>query len=71
MSEMKFTSANGRPSKAARRYVYNVLVAMLAHELTDHEGWMFGGIDNDCDRRRLKNAILAVKVEMAKKAAKP
>jgi hypothetical protein len=70
--QMKFTSANGRgmPRKQARRYVYNVLTMMLDYELTDREGWMFGGIDNECDRRRLKTAIRAVIREMTKKAKK-
>ena len=67
----KFTGANGRkPSTEARRYVYAILVPMLQHELCDEAQWMFGGIDCEFDRRRLRIAIKKVIVEMERKAAR-
>lgn len=68
---LKFKGADGRkPSTEARRYVYALLVPMLEHELRDEarHGWMFGGIDEEPDKRRLRKAIKAVMVEMRKKA---
>lgn len=68
-AEPKFTGANGRkPSTGARRYVYAILVPMLEHELSDMDGWMFGGIENEFDCRRLTKAIKAVAKEMRRKA---
>lgn len=67
---MKFTNSNGRkPQTEARKYVYNVLSQMLECELSpdENEGWMFGGIEDDFDRRRLKKAIKAVISELKRK----
>jgi hypothetical protein len=64
----RFTGQSGlRPQTEARRYVYLVLASMLARELEDDEGWMFGGIEDESDRRRLGKAIRAVRVEMKRK----
>ena len=74
IADLKFTSTNGngRPSAQARRYVYGVLVAMLHSQLHHHpenvEGWMFGGIENDADRRRVKRAIERLQKEFSRKA---
>jgi len=57
-----------KPSTQARVYVYNVLVAMIDSELTESEGWMFGGIEADADRRRLKRALHKVRAELLRKA---
>jgi hypothetical protein len=71
---MKFDGSSGfRPSAEARRYVYAVLGAMLEHELSEarnfnHDGWMFGGIEDEADRRRLTKAINLVRDEMRRKA---
>lgn len=67
---MKFTNSNGRkPQTEVRKYVYNVLSQMLERELSpdENEGWMFGGIEDDFDRRRLKKAIKAVISELRRK----
>jgi len=69
---MKFTSEPGRTAQAkARRFVYAVLVPMLEHELGDPEGWMFGGIEEEPDKRRLAKAIKALMVEMRRRASRP
>lgn len=69
---MKFTSERGHtPQAEARRHVYRILVPMLQHELTDPDGWMFGGIAEEPDKRRLTKAIKAVAVEMARRAVRP
>lgn len=67
---LKFNSDAGRkPQTEARRYVYRVLGAMLDYELNPEErnGWMFGGIDQEPDQRRLRKAIEAVKKELLSK----
>lgn len=75
MSELRFTSKNGdgRPQAQARRYVYSILVAMLDSQLNHHpenvEGWMFGGIETEPDRRRVAKAIKAVQADFTKRAA--
>jgi hypothetical protein len=62
---------HGRKAQTmARAYVYNVLVAMLDNEPNEPEGWMFGGIENEFDRRRLTKAIRQVQDELRKKAEK-
>ena len=70
--ELRFNGASGRkPQTEARLYVYSVMVAMLENEFNapdNTEGWMFGGIENDFDRRRLTKAIKAVAAEMTRKA---
>lgn len=68
---LHFSSVNGRrPQTEARRYVYGVLCAMLAHELTQEarDGWMFGGIEQEPDQRRLTKAIKAVIKECRRRA---
>ena len=68
MADLKFSGANGRkPQTEARRYVYRILFSMLKHELGDVDGWMFGGIEEEPDKRRLTKAIKAVMVEMRRK----
>ncbi len=70
----RFNGQTGRkPQTEARRYVYGVLCAMLDSEFNDpdfHEGWMFGGIEHEPDRRRLTKAIKLVRAELARKAKK-
>lgn len=69
MTELQFNGRDGlRPQAQARRYVYRVLFAMLDHELTERDGWMFGGIEQEPDQRRLTKAIEAVKKEIKRKA---
>lgn len=74
-SPLKFNGDFGRkPQAEARRYVYGVLVSMLANERRqgreNGEGWMFGGIEREEDRRRLHKALEAVEKEMERKAYK-
>jgi len=71
--KLKFDGSSGRkPQTEARRYVYDVIVQMLDAQLTHEpertEGWVFGGITNEFDRRRVTKAIKAVQVEMRRKA---
>ncbi len=67
---LKFQSSIGRRAQTeARRYVYAILVAMLEHEHSDPDGWMFGGVENEVDQRRLHKAIRAVQKEMLRKSA--
>jgi hypothetical protein len=68
---VKFNGDSGRrPQAEARRYVYSVLATMLDHELSPeaYDGWIFGGIKFDPDKRRLRRAVKAVIVEMRRKA---
>jgi hypothetical protein len=68
---LKFTSEGGRRAQTeARRYVYRMVQAMLEHELTDSEGWVFGGIQQEPDERKLKRAVRDVMNEMGCKAAR-
>ena len=69
-TDLKFISANGRkPSAEARRYIYRVLASSLAQDMDDHDGWVFGGITNDCDRRRLVTAGKKVIAELIRKGS--
>lgn len=68
---LRFNGDSGRrPQAEARRYVYGILATMLEHELTPEErdGWIFGGIEFDADRRRLKRAVRDVVAVLRKKA---
>ena len=66
---LKFSGESGRaPQAEARRYVYAVLVSVLENEFNDDEGWMFGGIETEPDRRRLTKAVHAVQKELGRKA---
>jgi len=70
VTELKFFSNGGRKAQTeARRYVYNVLWMMLEHELNpdERDGWMFGGIEHDADKRRLTKAIRVVMAELSRK----
>jgi hypothetical protein len=71
VSGLEFKGDSGRkPQAEARRYVYRVISMILDYELTDSDGWMFGGIEKEPDQSRLRKAIKAVRVEMLRKAAK-
>jgi hypothetical protein len=55
----------------ARRYVLNVTAAMLENEFNEpdfHEGWMFGGVENDEDRKLLAQEIHIFVAELLRKA---
>lgn len=65
-----FNENNGRTSEAeAKRYVYRILSRMLIQELhpDEHGGWMFGGIEEESDKRKLRRAIKIVIAEMDRK----
>lgn len=67
---MRFVG-DGRRTKAqtqANRYVYAVLGSMLEHEKTDRGGWIFDGIENEFDIRRLRIAIDRVQKQLARRA---
>jgi hypothetical protein len=66
--EQKFTGNSGlNPQAEARRYVYGVLWAMLDNEHSGDGGWIYGGIENEFDVRRLKKAVAAVQKELLRK----
>lgn len=68
---MRFDGSAGmRPSAQARRHVYTRLAEMLGTDLAE-EAWMFDGITDEPDQRRLLKAIRAVAAEMARKGAMP
>lgn len=63
-----FTGASGlRPQAEARRYVYGIIRLMLGSEQPGDGGWIYGGMENECDVRRLKKAVAAVRKEMLRK----
>lgn len=66
---MKFDGSSGkRPSAEARRYVYAVAASSLETDLTDPEGWLLGGLDDEVDRRRVKRETRKVAAELRRKA---
>jgi hypothetical protein len=65
---MMFDGSSGRrPSAEARRYVYMVLATSLDVDLQDPDGWMFGGMENEVDRRRVRKAAVLVIAELQRK----
>lgn len=56
----------------ARAYMFNVMASVIDNELTDDQkdGWMFGGVDNEFDRRRLTNELKKYKAFVLKRASK-
>lgn len=75
MSHLKFTNVGKRkPSTMARAYVYAITAAMLEAQYSTEpeatEGWMFGGIEHEPDRRRLLKEIKRLEKEMLSRAAK-
>lgn len=66
---MKFDGGSGRrPQTEARRYVYAVLASALSTDMSDPEGWVFGGMEDEFDRRRAKKAGRAIIAELLRKA---
>jgi hypothetical protein len=59
---------------AARAYVYGVCASMLEHQYAsspeNREGWMFGGVEDAEDRRRLLLEIKRLEAEMYRRAAR-
>ena len=71
MSGPPFDGRSGRlPSAEARRYVYAVLAASLADDITNREGWVLGGVEREVDQRRARKATQLVIAELMRKAAK-
>ena len=73
--EMRFRAEGGRKaSTAARAYLYGVVASMLEAEYAtspaNREGWVFGGIENDFDRRRLLKELKKLEAEMLRRARK-
>ncbi len=52
--------------------MFNVLASVIDHELSEDgaDGWMFGGVDNEFDRRRLTNELKKHRSFVLKRAAK-
>ena len=71
-AKLKFDGSSGQlPSAEARRYVYRVLASCLEDDVQHAaEGWVFGGLENEFDRRRAKRAAELVIKELRKKGAK-
>jgi hypothetical protein len=67
---LKFPGISRRPSAEARSYVYAIVHAMLDNELghDQKDGWMFGGIELEADKVRLRAAIKLVMKEMRRRA---
>lgn len=71
MSAIMFDGKSGRrPSAEARRYVYRVLAAALDEDLNDRQGWVFGGMDHDVDRRRAWKEAKKIIAELLRKGAR-
>lgn len=71
MSDLMFNGENGRkPTTEARRYIYRVLATALETDMTDHEGWILGGVDREPDRRRLHIVAKKVVKELLRKGNK-
>lgn len=66
---IKFDGSSGRkPQTEARRYIYRVMAAAIQNEVTgDRDGWIFGGMENESDRRRLLKAADKVYAELMRK----
>jgi hypothetical protein len=63
----KFEGKDGRkPSTEARCFVYRVLAKTLVHDLSNDSGWLYEDMD-EFDRRRVRNAVQKVIVELKKK----
>ena len=70
---MRFTGKQGmKPSAEARRYIYAALANFLEDDV-DHAptGWMFGPLDDEFDRRRVRTEASKVVAELRRKAKKP
>ncbi len=66
---MRFDGSSGRkPSAEARRYVYAVLATIIDNDMDGDQQWFLGGLEDDCDRRRVRKAAKAVEAEMIRKA---
>lgn len=66
----KFDGSSGmKPSAEARRYIYRVMATALDTDMTDDEGWVFGGIDCEFDRRRLREAAKRVRADLLRKGS--
>ena len=66
---MRFDGSSGRrPDAEARKYVYAVLASSLVSDLIDPDGWVFGGIEDEEDKRRLRRVAKAVVEELRRKA---
>lgn len=53
---LKFDGSSGRrPSAEARRYVLAVVATSIDNDLGDREGWLLGGLEEEPDRRRVRN----------------
>lgn len=63
---------NFRSCVEARVYMLGVLAAMAEDEMREHnvEGWMFGGVTDHFDVRRLKNELRKFKTRCLKQQAK-
>lgn len=67
-AERRFTSR-----RYARRYLLNVTSMMLENEFNEpdvHEGWMFGGVENEEDRKLLATEIRIFIAELLAKAGR-
>lgn len=71
MGKLQFSSEHGHtPSYEARHYIYRVLANALETDMTDRDGWILGGIEEEPDRRRLHIQAKAVVKELMRKGNK-
>lgn len=69
---LMFSGTSGRrPSSEAHRYIYKVLASSLQADLNDAEGWVFGGVTQEPDRRRARKAAEVVIKELIRKGSRP
>jgi hypothetical protein len=61
-------SSGRRPSAEARRYVYAIVATSLENDMEDSGGWLFGGLESEFDRRRVRKAARLVVTELRRKA---
>lgn len=65
---MRFDGKSGmKPSAQARRYIYTTLANFLEDDVTS-DGWMLGPLDDEFDRRRVRNEARKVVAELRRKS---
>lgn len=68
MRELLFRGTNGhKPTTQARKYIYRILATALETDMTDPEGWVLGGVEQEPDRRRLHIVAKKVVAELQRK----
>lgn len=70
----RFPGSKREARREARAYVYNICAAMLEAQYNtapeNREGWMFGGLEEEDDRRLVYEEIKRLESELLKRGAK-